>query len=57
LWDFRNKYISLLEMRENMRRFTYEYLKDYFDFSADAHSPESIDRLVMRNHTSNRWFR
>ncbi|EIG60851.1 hypothetical protein ABIB90_001366 [Bradyrhizobium sp. JR4.1] len=44
-------------MSENKRCFTYEYLKDYFDFSAGAQPPESIDRLVMRNHTSNRWFR
>ncbi|MBM7487353.1 hypothetical protein ABIB75_002366 [Bradyrhizobium sp. GM2.2] len=44
-------------MSENKRYFTYEYLKDYFGFPAGAQPSESIDRLVMRNHTSNRWFR
>ena len=51
------EYMGLHEMSENKRYFTYEYFKNYFGFSADAQPPESIDRLVMRNHTSNRWFR
>jgi hypothetical protein len=51
------EYMGLLEMSENKRYFTYEYFKNYFGFSADARPPESFDRLVMPNHTSNRWFR
>ncbi|MCK1547602.1 hypothetical protein IVB11_00705 [Bradyrhizobium sp. 177] len=51
------EYMRLLKMSENKRYFTYEYLKDYFGFPAGAQPSESIDRLVMRNHTSNRWFR
>lgn len=43
-------------MSENKRYFTYEYLKDYFGFPAGAQPSESIDRLVMRNHTSNSGF-
>lgn len=51
------EYTGLLEMSENKRYFTYEYFKNYFGFSAGAQPPERIDRLVMPNHTSNRWFR
>jgi hypothetical protein len=51
------EYMRLLKMSENKRYFTYEYFKNYFGFSADAQPVESIDRLVMRNHTSSRWFR
>ncbi|EHR00519.1 hypothetical protein Bra471DRAFT_01092 [Bradyrhizobium sp. WSM471] len=51
------EYMGLLKMSENNRHFTYEYFKNYFGFSADAQPPESIDCLVMPNHTSNRWFR
>jgi hypothetical protein len=51
------EYRGLLKMSENKRCFTYEYFKNYFGFSADPQPLESIDRLVMRNHTSSRWFR
>lgn len=44
-------------MGSDKQSYTYRYFDKYAASSKVAGPGRGVDRWVMRNHTSNRWFR
>jgi hypothetical protein len=45
------------KMGSDKQLYTYGYFEKYSASSEEAWPGRGVDHWVMRNHTSNRWFR